>query len=249
MNPVLKWTLIALPIIIGGYIILKKTGILGKRGKDKKSTDVTKDTDIKQQSGSVKPAVIEYFPLSRGSKGEKVKELQRAIMAYDPALLPKFKDDGDYGSETEAAVQKLLGKSSVNSQEDIAKIVNMKKSQQSVALAAEAKKNRITLANQLKSAFKPSYAVYAGNETEVFVGSYEPGTGREIETKKVIVKGGDKIIPSDFASGVVVESNGNMTFTLPPSKASNLVGALIGLLSKTPATKFVRVSPYAIYFK
>lgn len=65
------------------------------------------------------------FPLKSGSKGAKVKELQQAILKYDPKALPKFGADGDFGSETQRAVSKILGKTSVDSQADIDKIITM----------------------------------------------------------------------------------------------------------------------------
>ena len=65
------------------------------------------------------------FPLKRGSKGEKVEELQKAILIYDKNLLPKFGADKDYGSETENAVKTILGKSIIDSQDDIDKIIKL----------------------------------------------------------------------------------------------------------------------------
>ena len=59
------------------------------------------------------------FPMKKGSKGENVKALQNMILMIDKSLLPKFGADGDFGSETEAAVQKLLNKKSVDNKADI----------------------------------------------------------------------------------------------------------------------------------
>ena len=59
------------------------------------------------------------FPMKKGSKGENVKALQNIILMIDKSLLPKFGADGDFGSETEAAVQKLLNKKSVDNKADI----------------------------------------------------------------------------------------------------------------------------------
>lgn len=44
--------------------------------------------------------------LKRGSKGEKVRELQAKLLALGYAL-PRFGADGDFGSETEAAVKQF----------------------------------------------------------------------------------------------------------------------------------------------
>lgn len=48
------------------------------------------------------------FPLKRGSKGAKVKSLQSAMIArYGKFVLPRYGADGDFGSETAAAIKKL----------------------------------------------------------------------------------------------------------------------------------------------
>jgi hypothetical protein len=47
------------------------------------------------------------FPLKKGSKNELVKSLQLALIAkYGPGILPKYGADGDFGSETVAALAK-----------------------------------------------------------------------------------------------------------------------------------------------
>lgn len=47
------------------------------------------------------------FPLKKGSKGEKVRQLQEALIAkYGKAILPKYGADGGFGSETVAALKK-----------------------------------------------------------------------------------------------------------------------------------------------
>ncbi len=40
--------------------------------------------------------------LKRGDKGDNVRFWQRALIAWNANALPKFKDDGDFGGETEA---------------------------------------------------------------------------------------------------------------------------------------------------
>ncbi len=55
-----------------------------------------------------KPAPqVSGYPISKGSKGALVKRLQQYILQKDPKALPKFGADGDWGSETDAAVTKL----------------------------------------------------------------------------------------------------------------------------------------------
>lgn len=47
------------------------------------------------------------FPLKKGSKGANVKTLQQALIAkYGATILPRYGADGDFGSETVAAVNK-----------------------------------------------------------------------------------------------------------------------------------------------
>lgn len=47
------------------------------------------------------------FPLKKGSKGSNVKLLQQALIAkYGKSILPKYGADGDFGSETAAALKK-----------------------------------------------------------------------------------------------------------------------------------------------
>jgi hypothetical protein len=47
------------------------------------------------------------FPLKKGSKGDNVRSLQKALIAkYGASILPKYGADGDFGSETVAALKK-----------------------------------------------------------------------------------------------------------------------------------------------
>jgi|APLak6261664640_1056046.scaffolds.fasta_scaffold00082_35 hypothetical protein len=48
------------------------------------------------------------FPLKKGSKGDRVKLFQEKLIAkYGKSILPKYGADGDFGSEMEAALEKL----------------------------------------------------------------------------------------------------------------------------------------------
>lgn len=56
----------------------------------------------------VPPVSKDGFPLKRGSKGEKVRALQEALIAkYGKQILPRYGADGDFGSEMAAALKKL----------------------------------------------------------------------------------------------------------------------------------------------
>jgi peptidoglycan hydrolase-like protein with peptidoglycan-binding domain len=63
------------------------------------------------------------FPLKKGSKGTLVSSVQQWILKIDKTLLPKYGADGDFGSETEAAVVKLLGKKTIDSNSDIDRLI------------------------------------------------------------------------------------------------------------------------------
>ncbi len=54
------------------------------------------------------PAGKDGFPLRRGSKGEKVRDLQEALIAkHGKQILPRYGADGDFGSEMILALKKL----------------------------------------------------------------------------------------------------------------------------------------------
>lgn len=57
-------------------------------------------------SATTKPQRNDEFPLKKGSKGDKVKALQEALIAkYSKSLLPKYGADGDFGTELQTALQ------------------------------------------------------------------------------------------------------------------------------------------------
>lgn len=102
-----------LPILIGTagvYYIIRSL----KKPESVLQTDgsVVTGTSGKVTSGAAKSG----FPLKRGDNNDLVGQLQAAIGVQN---LPKYGIDHDFGSETEAAVIKFLGKSTVDSQADI----------------------------------------------------------------------------------------------------------------------------------
>ncbi len=61
------------------------------------------------------PVSKDGFPLKRGSKGEKVRALQDALIAkYGKQVLPRYGADGDFGPEMAAALKKLKLPSSID---------------------------------------------------------------------------------------------------------------------------------------
>lgn len=62
-----------------------------------------KDTTHTTQSSSRN----DDFPLKKGSKGDAVRQLQNGLISkYGASILPKYGADGDFGSETQAALKK-----------------------------------------------------------------------------------------------------------------------------------------------
>lgn len=99
-------------LIAGAYFVYRYFKSGDKSGR--KPLELSDFSDVPQA-----PITASTFPLKKGSKGAKVLELQNAIMKINPNLLPKFGADGDFGSETELAVSRMLGKKTIDSQADI----------------------------------------------------------------------------------------------------------------------------------
>jgi cytoskeletal protein RodZ len=80
---------------------------------DTSSRPKTKTTSTNNQTktnytSSTAINTTDDFPLKKGSKGNNVKLLQQALLAkYGKSILPKYGADGDFGSETSSALQKL----------------------------------------------------------------------------------------------------------------------------------------------
>jgi len=56
---------------------------------------------------SYTPTAKSDFPLKKGSRGEKVKQLQNALISkYGKTILPRYGADGDFGSELQTALEK-----------------------------------------------------------------------------------------------------------------------------------------------
>jgi hypothetical protein len=113
-------------LLIG--LSLAATGTLGYfgyqwwRGRKEKAAE-TESTDLDLSpptttsfsipSGS--PARNDEFPLHKGSKGLRVKQLQEALIEkHGKVIMPKYGADGDFGSETVAALAKLNYPSSID---------------------------------------------------------------------------------------------------------------------------------------
>lgn len=67
------------------------------------------------KTNSAPPVRNDNFPLRKGSKGDKVKVLQNSLIAkYGQGILPNYGADGDFGSETAAALEKAGLPSSID---------------------------------------------------------------------------------------------------------------------------------------
>lgn len=97
---------------VGIYFILKYY-------IDKKKGQPQKDEPKKDEPITPSPIAKDDFPMKKGSKGARVSQVQSLLLKIDKKLLPKFGADGDFGSETEEAISKILGKKTIDSQADI----------------------------------------------------------------------------------------------------------------------------------
>jgi hypothetical protein len=180
------------PILIGAYLIYKSIKPTSKKGEsDNKKTE-------SNESGGLTPVVAKLFPLKRGSKGAKVEELQKAILLYDKNLLPKFGADKDFGSETENAVKTILGKITVDSQDDIDKIIKLagdkNKNAETAAKNKTLQVNRTALANSLVSHIKKNKGLdfFAIHDVAVGISSIT-SDGRLYGTTTKVYKKGEMI--------------------------------------------------------
>lgn len=106
-----KYIIPAALAIVGIYYIIrstrKTTSVLDNNGNVDTGSGTTTTTT---------PTANTDFPLKKGSKGPLVKRLQQAI-GVDK--LPKYKDDGDFGSETLNALKLITGKTEIKNLAEI----------------------------------------------------------------------------------------------------------------------------------
>ena len=115
MKPWIKWTLIAIPVLVGGILIIRKV----TKRKEEETPEVKPTptpTPTLTPTPTPTPTTSAGFPIKKGSKGAKVRELQEYLLRIDSKSLPRFGADGSFGSETEGAVKKIMGKTSVDTQ-------------------------------------------------------------------------------------------------------------------------------------
>jgi hypothetical protein len=116
---------------VAGYFVYKgiKDGQDAKNGlkdknKDKEPTDTTKPTTTTNTTPTTSGVDNSKFfsgftfPIRRTQKSENVKKLQELLLLIDPKSIPDGAT-GYFGSQTESALVKYLGKKSVTSQADV----------------------------------------------------------------------------------------------------------------------------------
>lgn len=212
-------------IAIGGYLVIKN--LLGKSVGTPKQVG---DSEAGTSNG--KATVSNYFPLAKGSKGEKVRELQGILVGIDANALPKYGIDGDFGSETEAALFKYLNKKRVDNQEDIATLNSLKTTAQSKALAASINANRSITANEIINDWKlnNTKSIYASNDLGYVIGDLS-ASGLELNPVSKYAKKGDVIVNGFEIKDMKV---------LP----SGYIMASIGVLGL--GGKFAKFSPFGV---
>lgn len=211
---VLPYVIFGVPIVIGLYFVYKAIKNSKPKGQDADDDyDPNNNGNVdKNAGGGVTPSVAKNFPLKKGSKGGKVIELQRAMLGYDDTILGTYRDDGDFGSTTEKALQTILGKTSADSQDDIDAIVkkanDKKKNQSTQEQFDNSNKNRIILADQLIAEFKKDptwknfYALHS-----VQVSHYKKTSDGRVKDKvSKIYSAGNKLWISRYAT--LIKNNG-----------------------------------------
>jgi len=195
-------------IAIGGYLVIRN--LLGKSSSATAvSTAPTLPTQITAQD----------FPIKKGSKGDKVKEIQQILVGIDANALPKYGIDGDFGSETETALFKYLNKKSVDKQDDILTLNGLKDAAQGQNLQNSVNSTRMAIGNQIIQDWKSSgKSLYAKDLVDVitgglgFSGQETNPTNKKVVTNALIVNGFEiksiSVLPSGYLK--IVTSTGGI---------------------------------------
>jgi len=239
----LPYVIFGVPVIIGLYFVYKAIKNSNKKGQDAPPNYNPNDNSKTETTanGTVTPSVAKLFPLKKGSKGGKVIELQRAMLGYDDTILGKYRDDGDFGSTTEKALQTILGKTTADSQDDIDAIVNKTATKKVDDKAKSDKKtsddSRLNLANKLIAEYKksPSSKDFSAIVDTAVYTAKKTSDGRLKDGKSVIYRKNEKIPLSSDA----VLTTGTTT------------GGLVGfIIANDPHNdNYFSFSPYAFEVK
>lgn len=194
MNKGLKWALISLPILIGGFIVYKT--LRPQKPKQDTPPPIPLGGGGTPTSGGggytpPPPPPKAAFPMGLGSKGAKVKELQQAIISSGDAtaigFLGRAGADGSFGTGTEKAVKQLLGKTKVDSQADIDKIKNYKVNAQ---LMEQGENNRITFGKSILEKM-PTNLTTLANGNFITKTTFDSTKQREVNKETFTYKKGE----------------------------------------------------------
>jgi hypothetical protein len=244
MNKYKKFIIPAI-ILVGGLAFIFKDKLFKKKAsqdrQDDNNNNNNDNTNTNTNTGGGGGVSRDAFPLKRGSRGSNVKDLQQAILVYDKTLLPKYGADSDFGSETETAVVKILGKKTVDNRGEIDKIRNMKSTTTTTTTNPNAE--RIRLANDLVSKWKQNKGLTFITTNTTKIGLYfvtdnlnNTGVGVQREKGSETLSAGTKLESGTNVKNITVNSQGFMSLYL---KNSRSVFSVVNM---------VYVSPYAIKY-
>ena len=224
MNKGLKWALISLPILIGGFIVYKTL-----RPQKPKQDTPPPPSPIPSGGGTPSgggggytPPPKADFPIGLGSKGAKVKELQQAIVddgqANIVSLLGANPTDGKFGTGTEKAVKALLGKTKIDSQADIDNIKKLKAqriaNQTAAQAATQGDANRKFYGNLIVNGLcKSGKELYSVNSAgKIFGYKFDSTKTRQIESKSWTYGKGERAKPWNYCSNIKSQTLDNAGF-------------------------------------
>jgi hypothetical protein len=142
--------------------------------------------------------------LCKGSKGDAVRRLQIALLKIDSKALPRFGADGSFGSETEAAAMRLMGKNCGITEQDI----NMLSSGATATTPPSGRpapmplpqihnqsQDRIRAATALRNSCNmyPNRALVAQKPTQVAAYKTATNSDKSNYSRTVVVQAGSKI--------------------------------------------------------
>lgn len=111
------------PVAIIGIIY-----IINRQSIKKKISEGVKNSPLPETNTAAtsQPSTTNMFPLKKGSKNNKVAELQRIL---------GITDDGIFGSQTESTLKSFSGKMTVDSQSELNALSEKKSTQQNASLS------------------------------------------------------------------------------------------------------------------
>lgn len=156
MNKVLKWTLISLPVLAGGYMIysqVRKYRIPGQVPVPPVSPGITtsngNSNTVVPPANTVVSSSACQFPLKKGSYNNTcVGPLQDALGIVQ---------DNDFGSNTEAALYAQTGKKQIASASELSQVINNLNSVKLNSRVAVLSRSGAMLANYQANKAKVNY--------------------------------------------------------------------------------------------